>query len=160
MGVTNMTEQAIKKPTDRLKVSFGLSPDLPNIERELFMSAGLLRKLATVTSGHASMVDLYTDASMQSFLIVEVLKPRTPRGEAVTEYQLEDFDISIEEAEKVSNWIIEHIVSFFLNAVQKVRTAVEDKDSNLMKLAVSMNGSQDSTIENPSVGVTDANSVT
>lgn len=152
-----MTEPTNQKPSDRLKVTYGLTPDLPTMEREVFMSAGLIRRLATVTSGHSSMADLYTDASMQSFLLVEVLKPRTPRGESTTEYQLEDFDISIDEADKLNNWIIEHIISFFLNAVQKVRTAVATPESNLMKLAVFMTGSQDLTTESQSAGVTDAN---
>lgn len=139
------TETKPIKPEDYLTVIYKLAEEEGRPQpKEIFMSAGLVRRLASLSQTHQGLIDLYTDPSMQSFMISEILKPRTKRGEAALEYQLEDFDITIEEGQKVSNWAIQHIIYFFTEAVLNVKTAAMDKNSSLTKLAASMTGLQDS----------------
>lgn len=141
-----MTDETLTptKPDDYLTVTYKLIDEEGKPEpKELFMSAGLVRRLASLSQSHAGLIDLYTDPSMQAFMIAEILKPRSKRGQALIEYTLDDFEISTTEAKKVSDWAIQHIIYFFTEAVLNVRTAVAKKDSSLMKLAASLTGSQD-----------------
>lgn len=141
------------QPNDYLTVVYKLADEEGRPQpKELFMSAGLIRRLASISQSHQGLIDIYTDPSMQSFMLSEILKPRTKRGEPSLEYQLEDFDISTSEAKKVIDWAIQHIIYFFIDAVSSVKAAAMDKESNLTKLAASMTGSPASQEEKQSAG--------
>lgn len=155
-----MTEQnqKVEKPDDRLSIT------IDDKVRELFMSAGLLRRLAAYVGGPDGLQNVFTDPSHQILLMVEVLKPRTPNGAPATvaalapatAYSLEDFPMSTADGEKMSDWISGHLTYFFINGVLTFKKNLEGPAKILQNLTPFQIGSEDSLTKKVSPGPSDA----
>jgi hypothetical protein len=146
------TEQKAIKPVDYLRVSVKKPGDEEFKMYDIFMSAGLRAQLVAISQLTADTSELYSNARLQELMIVECLAPRTARGQPKEEYTLEDFELSVDEGDKIVEWAIEHILSFFTNAVLKLKTAAENPNSHLMTLAQSLTGLQNLQVKKPSAG--------
>lgn len=146
------TEQKAVKPVDYLKVSAKKPGDTEAQVYDIFMSAGLRAQLVAVSQLTADTSELYSNARLQELMIVECLAPRTTRGQAKQDYTMDDFEISIEDGDRIVDWAIEHILYFFTNAVLKLKTAAQDQNSSLMILAQSLTGLQSLQEKKPSAG--------
>lgn len=123
----------------RLTVSVKGPGDASPVSKELFMSAGLLRRLVAIAQAVEDITQLYSNPHVQDILIIEIMSPRTPRGEANMTYSLDDFEMSPEDANKIVIWATGHITGFFTNAVENIKTAVMD-NGDLKTLMESLNG--------------------
>lgn len=133
--------QIPSKPSDRISV-------VVNGEvREVFMSGGLLRNVIPYYMDLGGVADIFNQPFLQNDVIVQCLKPRTPRGIAVEVYTIDDFEMTIEESNKLIAWTAEHAIHYFIESVttaHQLGQRNEDQLKKLQKLMESMNGTQDS----------------
>lgn len=141
----------MEKPNDRLNVVVNDKPV------ELFMSAGLIRRLVTrtMTSGE-DIHGLYFNVPLQSELMLEALRPRTEHGNPKVECGLDDFIMTIEDGEKVTTWITEHILYFFVKSATRLQKDLTSPEALLQKLMGSPTGTEASPVGNASAGPTNA----
>lgn len=141
-----------EKPNDRLTVRVN------NEDREIFMSGGLVRRLASITGLLKDYTTLFTNIPVQEQLTIECMRPRKIAGQPVDsslEYTLDDFEMSTEDMRKLMEWVADHCLHFFLSSATSATNLVVKNEkplTNLMKLTQSPTGSPPSTEEKPSAG--------
>jgi len=136
-----MTEPTkTEKPSDRLTINIAMPGETEMVPTELFMSAGLVRRLAQISQQFPDLSQLYVDLVAQDILMTETLRPRTPRGQPVLDYELTEFKFSTEDGQKLMNWITEHVLYFFTETVRHLMVIGTDQSGTLMKLMDSMSG--------------------
>lgn len=141
-------------PPDRLNVKF-TDPDGTDMEKDVLMSAGLVRRLAAIAASLDDFSRLYTDPTIQEVFILEVIKGRNKRGEEAEEelkYTLEDYEMTIAMGDEIAKWATDHVLHFFTNTAALVMKEATDKTSALAGLADSMNGLESFLETKQSVG--------
>ncbi len=145
--------QKVEKPTDILEITVNKE------RREILMSAGLIRRLASIIDGYENTANIFIDPILQTVLMIEALKPRAAHGTPVEKdrvYTLDDFDMSNEDGSKMVSWIGGHVLYFFIegarhiseNVVPQVKAAEEE----IQTLTSSVSGTKSSLNETQSVG--------
>lgn len=136
----------LTKPDDYLTLKIGKE----KTERELFMSAALIRSLVAVVGEDNDLMSIFTDAGAQNQLMSFVLCPRDNKGRMVDEFYLESVPMSTEEGKKLCDWIRDHILYFFIDnaetAKQKLQGPVMERLLGLLT------GSANLMEEKPSAG--------
>lgn len=120
-------------------------------DKELMMSAGLLRRVVAIASGAGDITEIYANPHIQQVILVEILQPRTEHGKKRENLSLDDFEMLPEEADKIVTWAGSHILNFFSGAVNNIKSAVSDQGS-LKTLTDSLNGLANSVQTKPSAG--------
>ncbi len=139
MATKSNTDPFANRPADRLKVTYG------DAEHEIFMSAGLLRRLTGLAQCFGDPFAVLHDANVQSVLLTEALTPRSVQGEAREKVSLEDYDISMDEADKLLTFITGHMLYFFASATSRVKELQKDPTLKAMVASTqSATGTQDS----------------
>lgn len=154
-----MTEQSEKpneinevvKPADRITVVVN------GENKEVFMSGGLIRELSPIVGGLEDFAGAFVDTEVQKVLLIEVLKPRNPRGNPSEnkEYGLDDFSMSLEECDKLLNWVMDHVLHFFVNSLTSAKSLAERNQKTIQmieELTRLQTGSQNSQEKNPPAG--------
>lgn len=146
-----MTESMEKKLEDRFVLTVN------GDRREVFMSAGLLRRCVTEMMSKASsdLTELYINPEAQNGLMVLCLVEKDKRGRAA-EASIDDFEFSEEEGDLFLAWVTEHVLSFFVRNAQRMGNQLQDPKSALSKLTRSTAGTEDSPLMNQSAGDTAA----
>lgn len=147
MSETETTKST--KPSDYLTITVNKEPV------ELFMSGGLVRRLAPYVGALEQFSLIYSDVFIQTDLIVEALRPKSKRGEDIGRYTIDDFDISQEDTNKLVSWIVEHVLHFFADSVASAQILAENSKGvveTLQRLVQSQTGSSASPETKPSVG--------
>jgi hypothetical protein len=137
-----MTQEVeeIQKPDDRLKIK------LHNEDKELFMSAGLIRRIVPYfMAGSQSFGEVLVDADAQSQILAEILVDRNERGEPDETSITKNLDgLGIEDSNKVIEWSLLHAAHFFIENVKMVKN-IKTKEESMMEtmstLMQSLNGS-------------------
>lgn len=112
-------------------------------DREIFMSFGLLNDLATLTGDPARVAAIPLIADLRMSVLNTVLAPRRKNGKKEAEIDVTELDISIEDAERLLTWASEHVMSFFVRALQKVEKVSAHHKEALAGLVSSLGGSND-----------------
>lgn len=147
------TEETAKRPDDFLTVKVRMPDSDTFEEKELFMSAGLVRTLVGISQlTSEDTTQLFTNPQVQEMFLIHVLAPRSKKGQPVAEYSSEDFGIGTEDGQKVVDWAIDHVLYFFTSAVQNLEKAVTKDGGNLKLLTDSLNGLASSVEKKPSAG--------
>jgi len=129
--------ETMEKPNDRLSIMVNDKP------AELFMSAGLIRRLVTRTMASGEDVHgLYFNVPLQSELMLEALRPRAGHGEPKSECSLDDFIMTIEDGERVTTWVTEHILYFFVKSATRLQKDLTAPEALLQKLMGSPTGTE------------------
>lgn len=141
-------ETKIQKPEDRLVVS------VAGANKEILMTAGLVRRLAAYVGSLDNVGAAYMDPALQIAMIDECLKERTPSGTpAVTEMpDLDKYKLSTEDGDKIAQWIGGHLTYFFINGALMMRQDLEGPMKALQSLMSSLTGMAASLTSKPSVG--------
>lgn len=145
-------------PSDTFIIQkFKLATEADFYKKEVFMSAGLVRRLAAIVDATGDVAGLYSKPVLQELLLTEMLRPRGVRGQPETdqEFEASDFHISTDEGQKLLEWAIEHLIGFFEKAVDGVKLAT-DPGNRWERLMSSSNGLMASLQQRLSAGVTDA----
>lgn len=118
-------------------------------EKKLFMSYGLLNKLAKMVGDANDVSDIYISPDLQA----EVLKLALfGKG---TPPDLDDIDISIGDSDKVINWVGEHTLNFFLRGLEAASALSKKNEARVLKLMPSSDGTETSPSETPAPGPTE-----
>jgi hypothetical protein len=144
-----MSEEKFPKPEDRLVLT------VDNQEKELFMSSGLIRKLASVANELEDMANIYLDPTVQERCFVEVLVERDNRGkpvEDISELDSMSFQMSTDDAEKLTKWMGDHLMHFFIGGAKNMKQSLETQQEAFQSLAQSLTGMSNSLETKESVG--------
>jgi hypothetical protein len=109
-------------------------------ERELFMSFGLLNSLTRIVDDPSRVPAIRTDHELRDTVLAAALAERKPSGKIQKEIDLDDADITIEDVERTLDWVMEHVMSFFVRALKKVVAVTEANKADMEALASSVNG--------------------
>ncbi len=121
---------------DKLKVT------IDGEERTLFMSFGLLNEIATLVGDPARVPAIPVDAILREEVLMAAFAKRKKSGkitEAIEDF--EDLDVSIEDVEATLDWVVEHVMSFFVRSLRKVVQVTKANEEDLKDLASFLGGS-------------------
>lgn len=129
--------------------------------KEIFMSEGLCSTLAQLfTKQETPTSELYLNPELRQKVLVICLADRDKRGTALKDYTVNDFEMTVKQADEVYFWAIDHILDFFIQGAQKTVSVLNDPQSRLIRLMPSENGTRPSAIEKHSAGPSDAEKAT
>ena len=94
--------------------------------RDIKMTFGMLNNLCQIVGEVDNVPALHVDAYTRGRVMVELLSERDSRGKIRSEAELDSTDISIEDAEALLNWAGDHVLDFFLKALERTK-AMQDK---------------------------------
>lgn len=136
-----MTEQ-IPTPDVTLTLSNG---------KQVFMSYGLLNLLARMIGSPEQVAMLYLDMELQSTLLCHALGEVDPAKGTITP-AVGTTSLSMEDAEKLTHWIAEHILDFFVRTLGKANNLEKKFLPRLAVFKSSSTGSEVSPSTNLSAG--------
>ncbi|MGO4302258.1 hypothetical protein [Cupriavidus sp. RAF12] len=102
--------------------------------KELFMSFGLLNELCGIVQSPEGVAFIALDAFMRAAILKSVLSERTEDGMIEKEVNLNTLDVPVEDIERVLAWVEDRVMSFFMNALQRLKS-VQDKYKGMVPAA-------------------------
>lgn len=120
------------------KISDTFTVHLGDNEKTVKMTYGLLQSICSRFSDFGQIQNLSLDVGMQNAILNEVIDDRNPDGARKNPNKDYSMDLSIEEGEKFSNWIVEHIVHFFILRLESQNKTVEGLKPVLEKIVQSV----------------------
>lgn len=138
-----------EKPT----VSDKITINVDGTDREIFMSFGLLNHLTSIVADPARVAAIPIVPEIRNEVLKAVLAIRKKSGKIETPVaDIDDIDISIQDVERILDWIAEHVMSFFVRSLNKVVATTKEHQQDLTALASFLGGSSASASETPSSG--------
>lgn len=124
---------------DKLTVRIG------DKDREIFMSYGLLNTLTRVIGDPAVVPAIAIDPDLRGKVLAEVLAERKKSGKVSAAVKdIDDLEISIEDVELLIDWVMEHVMSFFVRRMEKISAISSRHEKTLKHLESSLDGSKGS----------------
>lgn len=118
-----------------------VNPVQPNLEvtlngnkESIFMSYALLNRLSVIVNGADGVSLLATDPSLQEQVLFEVSTKREGKTVVFRPEDLDDVQISIEDMDKLIDWVGGHIIDFFLKSTEKMVKNAEKYKGRLESL--------------------------
>ena len=102
----------------------------------LFMSFGLLNRLSRHLGNIDRLPILAVDPELQETILIEVFTPRDKQGnvlEPIT--SLEQIEISLDDADKVLDFVGDHIANFFTRTAEKAQARAIEIDRKMTALS-------------------------
>jgi hypothetical protein len=116
-----------------------------NEDRDIFMSFGLLNDLTKLVSDPSEVPRILLDPDLRDAVLKELLAERKRSGKILKELpDVEDIDASPEDIEKLLDWTMEHVISFFVRSLKKTAQMGERHLETLKSLQSSLDGSNGS----------------
>ena len=110
-------------------------------DRDLFMSYGLLTALSKKLPTADAVGAIPHDPELRDVTLLVALAERSKTGKITKALDsIEDIDISMEDVERVLDWVMEHLTGFFVRGLEKSKKVL-DAQAKLETL-FSENGSQ------------------
>ena len=128
--------------TSKTKLSDRLSVKLEDKEHEVFMSFGLLNELTTLVDDPSRVPAIPIDPVLRTAVLGACFAQRKKSGKVEKPVDMEDIDVSIEDAENTVAWVMDHLTSFFVRALRKVVAVSEANKVEAEALASSLSGSK------------------
>jgi hypothetical protein len=94
-------------------------------KRTIKMTYGLIQNLANYFKNLEQVENMSIDTSLQNILINEVLAERDENGQRTEPLKNYALDLSIAEGEKLMEWIMGHVLDFFISQLRAQTKAVE-----------------------------------
>lgn len=140
------TPKKLKIPTKHLI-------EIDNERRELKMSFGLLNELVALVGSAAYVGTIPVDAELGRAVLVSVLSKRDNAGKITEEVNLFETNITPEQTMALYQWVMGHVLDFFLAALETAAAVGSQFNQRLETLFPrSPNGSEVSLSETPSAG--------
>ena len=143
-----MTEDILKdlkRPEDRLFIGVN------GAEKEVFMSGALVRRLTSICLGYGEdPTVIYLTPEVQEACTLEALVTRDNNGRVVEEDKDKTafaFNLNVEDAEKLINWMGDHILYFFIKGSTTVGQQAKNIEKTMGNLMSFLSGHQDSQKE-------------
>ncbi len=93
-------------------------------KQEIFMSYGLLNRIAKLVGKVESVGLLLVDTNIQAAVLCIVLSTYDAKGKLVEEVDAESIMLTPDEAVSLIVWVTEHLTSFFLKNLWKGETMI------------------------------------
>ncbi len=100
-------------------------------DRELFMSFGLLHELLAEIGDLVRVGLIAVDPDLRSRVLHLVLSERDKRGVITEPVNLFDLSLATADVHRIINWVAEHTLGFFLDAIEN---AAKTHDPHLDRL--------------------------
>lgn len=104
-------------------------------EVELFMSFARLNRICAVVGDAEQVARIFSDPTMQMNIMTVLLAPKDVKFE---EFRLDDYEIDPSEIPDILHWVSEHLLDFFLTALEKGMEMGQKNSPRLQKLAEQM----------------------
>lgn len=113
--------------------------------RDILMSFGLLSTLCNIVVDPARCPLITIDPILRSEVLSELLAVRKKSGKIITPVEdVDDIDMSVEDAEGLLNWAAEHVLSFFVRNLKRSNDLLNQHKGTLEALQSSVTGSANS----------------
>lgn len=122
-------------PEDNLSIIYAGS------ERQLLMSFGLLNELMTHVGDLPRVQTIGVDGELRTLILESVFAGRGPKGEVTEPVSVNVLPISPKDAQRVLTWVAEHVIDFFLGAVEAAVATMAPHEARMMAQMPSGNGS-------------------
>jgi hypothetical protein len=108
---------------DRITVTVAGQP------REIFMSFGILNALCAAVANVEQVGLILLDPTLRLGVLEVLLSPRDDKGKITEKFDLERDEMSSADAEIVLEWAGDHVLDFFMRAVEtQSRLLTKNKD--------------------------------
>ena len=112
-------------------------------DRELFMSFGLLDNLTRHVATPEEVATVPFSPDLREDILKDILAKRTKSGKVEGERpEIDDFDISIADHEKLLNWAMGHILGFYVRNLQMVSETSNTHEKAIQAVVSSMSGQE------------------
>lgn len=130
----------------QMKLSDKITIKIDNEDYELFMSFGLLHKLASLVETPEMVPQMLVVGDLREKVLRVLLTKRDRSGKVIGDpvENIDDVLISRKDAEKVLTWAMEHVLDFFVESLRKIREMSERRGKDLEDLLLSESGSSGS----------------
>ena len=119
-----------------------LTLKVDDAEREVFMSYGLQDQLLRLVKDTNEIGTLFIDAEVRNAVIEQVLAERTKTGKITTKKAFDEYDIEIEEVDKILSWVADHITHFFIKVLSNLGRRLDQSETNDSQSTPQPNGSK------------------
>lgn len=113
-------------------------------EREIFMSFGLLNHLCNVIGTVENVPLISMDAELRNVILPLTLAERSKSGKLINKElpEVDDFEISVSDGEKLLEWVTDHAGNFFIKALETAKRLESNNRERLQGLMQSSDGSK------------------
>ena len=122
---TTTTRQA---PPAKLEVT------LAGEKKSLFMSFGLLNELCRGIGDAQGALQVTANSQLRDFALMVVLSDRDEEGNVVKPINVNRIEMSIEDGERLLDWVAQHATDFFVRTMERIVTGHKDKENRLNAL--------------------------
>lgn len=130
-----------------------LSVTVNGTDYTLFMSYSVLNRLTRLAGNLEDFNGMFVDPEVQEQVVFECVKRKCKPADAkMADLSLEDFEIGVEDADKIVTWAGDHVVDFFLKAFNNAQNASKRMEPLAQNLMSSLDGTETSTSKTPSAG--------
>lgn len=132
------------------KVSDTLTIKIGEVDRELFMSFGLLNELTSIIRDPARIPAVTLETDLRNQFLSAILAERKKSGKIVNPVEIDDIEITYEDAERAMAWGQEHVMDFFIRSFRQISRVTEAHEQEVTSLTSSLGGSKSSASKKPS----------
>jgi hypothetical protein len=111
---------------------------------ELFMSFGLLNEVSQVVGDVENLPMVVINPDMREKCLQVILSERDDDGKITKKFNFYKAKITIDEVNKIVEWVSENLFDFFLKALEGANNLREKGEPKLQSLMSSLAGSLDS----------------
>jgi hypothetical protein len=132
-------------------------------DREFSMKFALLRELARTFPNETDPQAVFQEQGLFDLALEILMIPRNEVGKVINPeggFNLDDFDMSQEEAIRLVKWAMEHVIRFFLIKLSNLMKLGEMSGEQIEALLSSLPGLRDSLSKKPSAGPMDFSTLT
>lgn len=116
---------------------------MDGLDRELFMSFGLLNELSILIGDPGIIASVPVNPDMRKAVLMSCLAERKKSGKIERPVaDFDDLDISIHDVEEILAWTMDHLMDFFVRSLKKVVQVTEAHKTDLASLGSSLGGSK------------------
>jgi len=134
------------------KVSPEITVKVDGEDRDIFMSFGLLDTLSRLIGDPSNVAQVHIDLDLRKGVLEALLAERKKSGKVINEVDIEETEISIEDAEKLVEWAASHVLNFFIRSLSKVSEMTKKSEKEIKALVSTFPGLSNSASQTQSVG--------
>jgi hypothetical protein len=132
--------------SDKIKITINEQP------RELFMSFGLLNEISRDVGDVENVAMVGIDPELREKILQTLLAERDDDGKVTKKFNFFKADLSMDDINRVIEWVSENLLDFFLKALAGANSLREKNEPKLQSLMSSLAGSQASSSKTPVAG--------
>jgi hypothetical protein len=122
------------KKTEKVELSDTYYIKLDGVDREVKMTYGLLQKLCSKFTTVGQIQNLDTDFDLQNYMINELLDERDGNSTRLNPEKNYAYGLSVDEGEKLTVWISEHVANFFISRLENQTKAQKQLEDLIEKM--------------------------